>query len=248
MLTDLLSINYNIDSTRGLNKAIKTALIRSAATLPAGKSRDRVPGGLLNVPGAINSLRNGGFLPPSASASSFPVYVAVALVGVVVGMALACVLGFFVRTLWHRRQAGRRQVDEKHNLLTIAQREASSASLKSYSVHSEAGDAPPKLDIWKDVSRLAKQSLAGREPSVVHPQRAPPPPERMTTPPSPAAPPCERTTPPSAEAPLPISRHSPPLREVGMTSSFLWGPRITGLRSHTIDVPPSEGSFTSSLC
>ena len=115
MLSYLVSTKYNIDSTVGLNKAIKTAIQRSATPLKAAQDAAKVPGGFLTAPGAISSLRTGGFLPPSAS--SFPIYVIVALIGVVVGMVLTCVIGLFVRTLWKRRREREERVEERRRLL-----------------------------------------------------------------------------------------------------------------------------------
>ncbi len=115
MLATLLKTKYNIDSTRGLNKAIKTAIVNGATPLSSPEDAAKVPGGLVSAPNAINSLLNGGFLP--ASASSFPIYVVVAIIFTVVGMVLTCVLGLCVRTLWERRQARQRRLEEHKKLL-----------------------------------------------------------------------------------------------------------------------------------
>ena len=115
MLSNLLSTKYNIDSTVGLNKAIKTAIQQSATPLKSAGDAAKVPGGFLSAPAAITSLRTGGFLPPSAS--SFPIYVIVALVGVVIGMILMCVIGLFVRTLWEGRQSRKAKVEDRRRLL-----------------------------------------------------------------------------------------------------------------------------------
>lgn len=177
MLANLLTTNYNIDSTRGLNKAIKRALTVSATPLSSVSDRNKVSGGVLDTPAAINALRTGGFLPPSASASSFPVYLAVGAVGFVVGMILACVVGICLRSLWRRRYERKKLVDERHGqLLTeMQQRETSAPVVPAPMEHSSPSNRrpppapqpvrPAPFDPWRHV---LKGSLQRASPPPAH--------------------------------------------------------------------------------
>jgi hypothetical protein len=121
-------------------------------------------------------------LPPSASASSFPVYVAVAAVGVVVGMVLACLVGLCMRNLWRRRYERKRNVEEQQDkLLTELQQTQPSASVHSATSHVPVASfsiatkkpatapkaKPPAFDPWRQVLRTSLQ-------------RAPSPPARTS--------------------------------------------------------------------
>ena len=174
MLAALLKTKYNIDSTRGLNKAIKTAIVDGATPLSSPEDAAKVPGGLVSAPDAINSLLNGGFLP--ASASSFPIYVVVAIIFTVVGMVLTCVLGLCVRTLWERREAQRRRLEEHKNLLQGRLR----SDVLPVSTSASPPTTPPRASP-PPLSPMSFHAEADVEPEHLSSTTPPPPPIVQTT-------------------------------------------------------------------
>ena len=165
MLTSLLGQSYNIDSTRGLNKALRTALVRSAKPFTKPADQKLVPGGILSAPDAIATLKTGGFLPPSASASSFPVFVAVALVGVAIGLILAVVIYLCIRTVLTRRQARRERLREHQQRLLRPE-----PGVHTSDMYAQPPDSPDAVRV--EMVRRPPTATAAQPP----PQRAEAPP------------------------------------------------------------------------
>ena len=109
LLAQLAADGFNINATLTVGQAVRLAIVEGASK---SLDPDKLPGGRLNVTGALAALKAGKFYAQGATAfnkaaassgSSVPIAAVTTIVGIVVGFLLAVVLFLVVQKIKKRR-------------------------------------------------------------------------------------------------------------------------------------------------